>query len=233
MYLSIRISLIEKAIKFYSSHLPKETQSKINKCIKMIKFHMDSCLISFDGKYYKYKGGEAESDKGLVIGGYESAFLANLVASYLLEETEEYFEKTKFHGIYRDDGIVAFNGKLTFAEIQVWLKRFQEKINKITGGTFLNFTIEIWKPCEDDEVKGNKCTKNTEPNFPFLDMEMLWSTKGTLYFQAYAKPNQKILYVDKRSAHRKSCLRAIPNGVLKRLARLTSKDSQLVSDQKN
>jgi len=28
MYLSIRISLIEKAIKFYSSHLPKETQSK-------------------------------------------------------------------------------------------------------------------------------------------------------------------------------------------------------------
>ena len=36
----------------------------------------------------------------------------------------------------------------------------------------------------------------------------------------------------KRSAHRKSCLRAIPNGVLKRLARLTSKDSQLVSDQK-
>ena len=27
-------------------------------------------------------------------------------------------------------------------------------------------------------------------------------------------------------------MRAIPNGVLKRLARLTSKDSQLVSDQK-
>ena len=82
--------------------------------------------------------GEAECDKGLAIGGYKSALLANLVASYLLEETEEYFEKTKFHGIYRDDGIVAFNGKLTFAEIQVWLKRFQEKINKITGGTFLN-----------------------------------------------------------------------------------------------
>ena len=63
-------------------------------------------------------------------------------------------------------------------------------------------------------------------------MEMSWSTKGTLYFQAYAKPNQKILYIDKRSTHRKSCLRAIPNGVLKRLARLTSKDLQLVSDQK-
>ena len=143
MYPSIRISLIEKAIKFYSNHLPRKTQSKINECIIMIKFGMESCLITFDGKYYKYKGGDAESAKGLAIGGYKSAFLANLVALYLLEETAEHFEKTKFHGIYRDDRIVAFNGKLTFADIQVWLKSFQEKINKITCGTFLNFVIEI------------------------------------------------------------------------------------------
>ena len=40
---------------------------------------MSSTLISFDGEYYKYHGGERE-EQGLAIGG-ESAFLADLVVS--------------------------------------------------------------------------------------------------------------------------------------------------------
>ena len=40
---------------------------------------MSSTLISFDGEYYEYHSGEKE-EQGLEIGGYESAFLADLVA---------------------------------------------------------------------------------------------------------------------------------------------------------
>ena len=190
----------------------------------MIKFGMASCLVTFDGEYYEYKGNGDNNDKGLAIGGYESAFLADLVASYLLEKSEKYFEKTKFHGIYRDDGLIAFNDIWSFQSIQKWLKEFQTNINEITNGTFIQFTMEIWKPGESSEPTNENCSKITDPNLPFLDMKMSWSTTGKLSFKAFAKPGQKILYVDNKSTHRRSCLRAIPNGVLKRLSRLTSDD---------
>eukprot|EP00957_Ditylum_brightwellii_P122022 9306036-Ditylum_brightwellii.AAC.1 len=64
----------------------------------LVKFGMKSTLIHFRNKYYKYKGAAGasadEEDIGLAIGGFESAWLANLVASYLLEITEDHFTKT-------------------------------------------------------------------------------------------------------------------------------------------
>eukprot|EP00957_Ditylum_brightwellii_P038677 2923500-Ditylum_brightwellii.AAC.2 len=44
-----------------------------------------------------------DEDVALAIGAYESVFLANIVASYLFEETEECFENCIFRGIYRDN----------------------------------------------------------------------------------------------------------------------------------
>ena len=54
----------------------------INLCLELINLGLISTLISFDGKYYNYHGRERE-EQGLAIGGYESEFLSNLVASYL------------------------------------------------------------------------------------------------------------------------------------------------------
>ena len=71
---------------------------------------MSSTLICFDGNYYEYHGGKKE-EQGLAIGGYESAFLANLVASYLFEKAKAHFHPTIYHGIYRDDGLVVFKGR--------------------------------------------------------------------------------------------------------------------------
>ena len=45
-------------------------------------------------KYYEYGGDEDVEERGLMIGGYELAWLADLVASYILENTEELFEET-------------------------------------------------------------------------------------------------------------------------------------------
>ena len=49
-------------------------------CLELILFGVSSTLISFDGDYYEYHGGEKE-EQGLAIGGYESDLLSNLVAS--------------------------------------------------------------------------------------------------------------------------------------------------------
>jgi hypothetical protein len=42
----------------------------------------------------------------LTIGGYESAWLADLVAAFVLENCEDLFEEAIYDGIYRDDGLV-------------------------------------------------------------------------------------------------------------------------------
>ena len=54
---------------------------------------MSSKLTSFDDDYYEYHGGERE-EQGLAIGGYKSVFLADLVASYLLEKAKSNFHPT-------------------------------------------------------------------------------------------------------------------------------------------
>jgi hypothetical protein len=45
----------------------------------------------------------------LTIGGYESAFFADLWAAWLLENTVELMLDTLFDGLYQDDGILIFN----------------------------------------------------------------------------------------------------------------------------
>eukprot|EP00957_Ditylum_brightwellii_P084744 6443946-Ditylum_brightwellii.AAC.1 len=62
----------------------------------MVKFGMKSTLIQFKDKYYKYNGAVGNKkinneDIGLAIEGYESAFLACIVASYLFKMTAEHF----------------------------------------------------------------------------------------------------------------------------------------------
>ena len=43
---------------------------------------MTSTLLTFGEKYFEY-GEKGIETKGLIIGGYETSFLADLVASYL------------------------------------------------------------------------------------------------------------------------------------------------------
>ena len=48
---------------------------------------MGNTLISYRDKHYEYDGDQEISNKCLTIGGYESAWLADLVAAFILEET--------------------------------------------------------------------------------------------------------------------------------------------------
>jgi hypothetical protein len=44
----------------------------------MIKFGMGNTLLTFVDKYYEYGGDLDVEDRGLTIGGYKSAWLADL-----------------------------------------------------------------------------------------------------------------------------------------------------------
>eukprot|EP00957_Ditylum_brightwellii_P026628 2013265-Ditylum_brightwellii.AAC.1 len=77
----------------------------------MIQFGMKNTLVSFRDKYFNYKGAAkgddlTVEDSALAIGGFESAFLADLVASYLFEMTGKKFIEARYKSIYRDDGLM-------------------------------------------------------------------------------------------------------------------------------
>ena len=119
MYSSITILTIRKEVRLFARKLNAATKKTINLCLELIRFGMSSTLISFDGEYYKYHCGERE-EQGLAIGGYESAFFADLVASYL-KKPKANFHPTIYHGIYKYDVLVVFKGKKNSREIRDWL----------------------------------------------------------------------------------------------------------------
>ena len=104
---------------------------------------MSSTLISFDREYYEYRGGERE-EQGLAIGGYESTFLTDLVASNLFEKAKPIFRPTIYYSIYWDDGPMFFKGKKKASEIKDWLEEFQQTTNTVAGNQHVKFTAEIW-----------------------------------------------------------------------------------------
>ena len=62
----------------------------------------------------------------------------------------------------------------------------------------------------------------TDKVFPLLELELFWDDSGRLEFQVHRKKNQLLKYLNKESTHTKATFKAIPNGVLNRLAKLTS-----------
>eukprot|EP00957_Ditylum_brightwellii_P164257 12505186-Ditylum_brightwellii.AAC.1 len=132
MYPSVWVKLIKKALKFCSRSLSPDDKRKIELGMEMIQFGMKNTLVSYRGKYFNYKGAAkgddlTVKDVALAIGGYESAFLADLVASYLLEMTGKKFIEAQYKGIYRDDGLTVLLEKWNKVRIACWLEDFQSR----------------------------------------------------------------------------------------------------------
>ena len=119
-YPSVRLKLVRKAVKYFSASLDEESQKRIDDCLDMIKFSMCSTVLTFRDKYYEYDGDMDPEEKGLTIGGYESAWLADLVGAYILENTQQHFTETSYHGLYRDDGFAIFKGKWSYTMMSEW-----------------------------------------------------------------------------------------------------------------
>ena len=56
-------------------------------------------------------------------------------------------------------------------------------------------------------------------------MEILWDHHNDLAFKIHMKPNQVLKYLNKDSCHTGNYFKAIPNGVLRILSKLTSKSN--------
>ena len=58
MYLYIKLAIIRNAVRIFARELTSRTKKTINLCLKLIHSRMNSTLVSFDGDYYGYHGGE-------------------------------------------------------------------------------------------------------------------------------------------------------------------------------
>jgi hypothetical protein len=132
-YPSVTCGLVERAIEFVSHSLGEKQKVKIKVCLKMKAFGMGNTLLMFINKCYKYDGKQDIQDKGLMIGSYESAWLADLVTAFILENTAELFDETINDRIYRDDGLVILDGVKSNAEVGEWLNSFQKEVNRVTS----------------------------------------------------------------------------------------------------
>lgn len=95
-------------------------------------------------QYYEYGGSLSTNERGLTIGGYESAWLADLVASQLLDNAENLFKYTsKHYGIYRYGGVVFFEGDWSNNGVTTWIQTFQLRVNDLTESEGLQFTAKI------------------------------------------------------------------------------------------
>jgi hypothetical protein len=223
MYPSIKYKFVRKAVKFFARNLHVETQRRINTCLEMIKFGMGNNLLTFVDKYYKYGGDLDVEDRGLTIGGYELAWLADLCMAYVMDNSMDILDELVYEGIYRDNSIVVFKGPLTTSEVAKWLGIFQVRVNNLANSKFLEFTAEVWGNDRDDGRKYKAVGTTNKDFFPFLDMEMYWSPEGNLHFRVHLKENQVLKYLNCGSTHTNACFASIPTGAMKRLASLTTR----------
>jgi hypothetical protein len=103
MYPLVKFIQIEKNSELFPPQSERELASK---CLEMVKFRMSNTLINSQGQYWEYGGVVDVNKKGLTISRFESAFFADLVAAWILENTVELMQDTLFDGIYSDDGLL-------------------------------------------------------------------------------------------------------------------------------
>ena len=111
---------------------------------------MGNTIHSFRDKYYKYGVDPNPNRRGLTIGGFESAFLADLEATYIFEKLHHLLEQhVRFIGTYHDDIIIVFQGNRSNKWLKNWLSIFQKEVNQLLGNVDIQFTMEIWQPGRD------------------------------------------------------------------------------------
>jgi hypothetical protein len=133
---------------------------------------MGNTLLTFVNKYYEYGGNLDVEDRGLTIGGYELAWLANLCMAYVTDNSRNILNELVYEGIYRDNGIMIFKGPVTTSEVAKWLGIFQARVNNLADSKFLEFTAEVWGNDRDNGRKYKAVGTTNKDYFPFLDMEM-------------------------------------------------------------
>ncbi len=135
-------------------------------------------------------------DLDVTMGSYDGAETCELIGLYILSQLNHLDINV---GLYRDDGLAVCRKTPRQTEL------IKKEICKIFSENNLQITIEA-----------NKTTVD------FLDITLNLKS-GT--FEPYTKPNNVPLYVHKDSNHPPSIIKNIPEGVNKRLSRISSNEA--------
>ena len=104
----------------------------------MVKFGMDNTFVTFEDNYWKYGVLLPGEEKGLTIGGFESAFFADLVAAYILDTSQDIFKNSTYNGIYDDDRIDILEGQKSVKKNLIGLNLFKIELMKNVALTICN-----------------------------------------------------------------------------------------------
>jgi hypothetical protein len=98
----------------------------MQQCLHIVKFGIGNTTVTFCDKYYEY-GLDPDPDRqGLMIGGFESAFLADLEATYIFDKLSDLMrEHVKFLGTNLDNELIMFRGNRSDDWLHNWMKPFQ------------------------------------------------------------------------------------------------------------
>jgi hypothetical protein len=159
---------------------------------------MGNTIVSFRDKFYEYGVDPNPDHQGLTIGGFESAFLADLEASYIFDKLSYILERhVQFVGTYRNDKIIVFWGSRSNEWLHDWLNTFQSKVNQLLCTLNIQFTMEIWQP---DSMSGplpishvfikgidefKRICVNGDSSFLYLDIKLSWNDKNNLLLSVY------------------------------------------------
>ena len=80
MYPSITYELVAEAVRHYVKGFIEEDKMRVEAGLEMLKFSMSNCLINFGEDSFRYEREKDPLKRVLSIGGFSSAWLADLVA---------------------------------------------------------------------------------------------------------------------------------------------------------
>ena len=63
----------------------------------------------------------------LAIGGYESAWLADMAIAYIFEQSKEEIKELLFKAKYKDNGLGIMKEKKLVEQMNTWLRKCQSK----------------------------------------------------------------------------------------------------------
>ncbi len=90
MYPSVKFEQIRRAVNYFLRDVPNKEKEIADRCLEMVKYGIDNCFVTYEDQYWIYGGNFPVEEKGLTIGGFESAFFTDLVAAYILEKSRRY-----------------------------------------------------------------------------------------------------------------------------------------------
>ena len=184
---------IRRAPKRIASQYDASQYDEITENEKAIIMKAKQSLLFYRNTTWRKKT-SADSLFDVTMGSFDGAETCELVGSYLLSQiTAEYGNDI---GLYRDDGLAAFDK--TPREIET----IKKSICKVFSDNNLKITIEANKKCVD-----------------YLDITLNLRSSS---YKPYMKPGNTPLYINHNSNHPPPILRSIPDAINKRLSNISS-----------